>query len=466
MARTSAVDGMPQRRPLSAQLPASDTLIFKLPLELQHLICAESVIEDVRNLRLTCKTLAKIGESHFTRGVELLFTRSSFNRFNNISLKYGVHVKSLFYRVDSLTEHHNFEGYLDHIVRTLAREKDDDDPEPLANASRRELRLYRRQLQRSSDPTVQYSKRQLQLGWEAYKKLWDEQAHLRNNSYGEKEITDTISRLPNLEHVTLLNFSCIGIPTQYLSDTYRKTLISAEGDEGYGEPCGLPQLLSLVRAIHAAGITIENLGVGAISWKIFSVDGADREVLTRVFASLKSFELTFLKHQFYEGNSVSNPNNEVDEEDLCKKFFNQGGHLWLLRSMLSLRRLDICPLTYDPLPLEPMARAISWHHLRNVSLSHVESTGEDLMDFLRRHSETLRTLKLYRCWLTKGLWLYLFREMRASLALTCLVFGGGKSKEHGSRDTWNFPDLDSLDTIHSYLLRSDLVALEDIINHG
>ena len=454
---------MRRGKPKSAQSLSLGFPILKLPPELQHVIFTLSDNQAVRNLRLTCKALAGIGLSHFMRDAELLFTPSSFDRLQDITLNYGIQVRSLHYYVDLLPEYRDISEYFAHLVYTMPVRPCDDTPEELEHLSSLEWWLWTRHGGKVGCP-ARYTKQQLELGWKAHSKLWDEQALLRKDSYGEEKIIDIIARLPNLKQVTLSNFTYGKEESRYFTDTYRGTLIPLEGDEGYNQPCGLPQLFSLIQALYEAGTEIETFTAGLVSWKILEAGPADRKAMMSVFASLKSFKLMLLATQVYEWR-LSIP---IEDEDQCLDSINKGEHLGLLRSMPRLENIHLCVVTVTPLWLEPMFGTIDWPYLRNVVLEHVQSSDKDLMSFLGRHSATLRTLELRGYWLDEGLWLYLFREMRASLALTSFEFEDGisLSNEHDVCASWGNVGHATKYKMEEYVLRNESITLDNIINHG
>ncbi|KAI4221330.1 MAG: hypothetical protein LQ349_007868, partial [Xanthoria aureola] len=464
-AATSALDGMRRGKPKSAQSLSLGFPILKLPPELQHVIFTLSDGQAVRNLRLSCKALAEIGLSHFMRDAELLFTRSSFDRLKDISLNYGIQVRSLHYCVDLLSEYPDISEYFAHVVYTMPVRACDDTPELLQDVSSREWWLRMRHLGRVGNP-VRYTKRQLEVGWKLYSKLWTEQSLLRDGSYGENEITDIITRLPNLKLVVLSNFTYGEEETQYFSDNYKGTLVQVEGDEGYGQPCGLPQLFSLIQALYEAGTEIESFTAGLVSWRILEVGPADRKAMMSVFATLKSFKLMLLTTQIYERNHfIDRLSTRIEEENHCVDFISRGGHLRLLRSMPNLENLEFCVVTNYHFRLERMFRTISWRYLREIVLENVQGSGKDLLDFLGRHSATLRTLQIRSYWLYEGLWLYIFREMRANLALTNFEFEDGTNfTDFG--DSWEDIGHATKCKIKEYVLRKEDVTLDDIIKHG
>lgn len=462
---------MPQRKHKSNHLPWIGFPITKLPIELQHIVFAALTNEDIRSLRLTCKALAEIGLSYVMREAELLFTPSSFDRLATISLAHGSQFKSLFYRYDVLGEHHDFEEYVavmgDQLWSKWSR------PQPPTDPSDREWRRYERQMAKLTVPNCRYTKKQLRSGWEAYQDLWSEQKRLRDASYGDEEMTKAMLRLPNLKNVILAARASDSHKSEYFQHTYEKTLMDADGDEGYQEPCGVPQLLTLAQALQRAGTAVETFGAACISWKILAVDGEDRELLKRFASNLKSFISCFILGQAYEWHPPGQFGGFRQEDDACREFLNGGGHLELLRSMSNLRTLAVSfmPFSHEGINIEPLLRNIHWCHLRKVLLNKLKGTDRQLLDFLKRHAATLKILSLSDFWLDKGLWLYVFAEMRASLNLTTFELERYVENWYVHRDTWgpasSMPgSVVMTQKIQDFVQRSDQVTLGDIINHS
>ncbi|KAL8668502.1 MAG: hypothetical protein Q9168_006869 [Polycauliona sp. 1 TL-2023] len=467
---------MPSRKGKSAQLPAVRFPIIKLPPELQHLIFAESDIGDICSLRLTCKALAEIGIGYLMRQVELLFTRGSFDRLNSVDPNHACHVRSLVYCVSALSEFRDMDQYLrrlaDRLEYDLGAEHMRGWP---AGASSRELRFYQRQCARAINPKTVYTPRQLQSGWEAYKTLCDEQTLLRTENYGEKELTDRISHMKCLNQVTL---NCWRFPikeSKHFAHAYKGILMLPYDNEGRADSGGLPPLLSIARAINKIGRKIEAFTAHRISWKLLKADGETRKLLECFFGTVKSFTTTFeVGLGQDEGMPPSNfyVSSDQDQADL-EKHVCQGRHLWLLRSMPDLRAIDLRLMNFGQgqLDMAQVFGGIRWCHLQTVKLREVKGTDRNLLDFVQQHAAKLETLTLDYFLLTKGLWLYVFREMRAIQGLTGFVSIVGLLNSHEELDQWTIDRVEIgfnelADKIENYILGTDAVTLGDIINHG
>ncbi|KAL8801598.1 MAG: hypothetical protein Q9182_004328 [Xanthomendoza sp. 2 TL-2023] len=350
-------------------------------------------------------------------------------------------------------------------------------PKPPPNASDRDWRLYKRNLLRATKPMVQYSTRQLSLGWKSYEKLLLEQRHLRDTSYGEKEIMATLAHFPNLKHIILSNFHDSCDEGAYFEATYKHTLMRISGDEGYGEPCGMPQLLSLVRALDHKNIALESLRAGLVSWQVLDADDEDFEMMKNVFHALKSLKMGFKISQEYGWQDPDGQrfDDDGEDEEACGDFLFQGRHLELLRSMPNLCVVDLCFHSYgfNHFDIEPVYKDVHWSHLRDLSLNFYRGSDQDLLSVLQRHAGTLKVLRLSNYSLTKGLWLHTLREIRTSLKLEQMELKGFlQNEEYYPKDRWDVTNWPSAvppsqkDNIRSYVLGSEAVALKDIIGHG
>ncbi|KAL8815430.1 MAG: hypothetical protein Q9223_005427 [Gallowayella weberi] len=415
---------------------------------------------------------------------QLLFTRQSFDRLFKVSQHpiLGRCVKSLVYRVDLLRQHFDKDEYVRGLAREMSLNVFNTGPEwagpkPPPHASDRDWRLYERNRLRATNPKVRYTARQLSLGWVAYEKLWLEQKHLRDASYGEKEIMATLAHFPNLKHITLSNFHDACEESAYFEATYKHTLMPVSGDEGYGESSGMPQLLSLIRALDRTSTVLESLKAGLVSWHVLDAEDEDFELMKNVFHALKSLTMGFQINQEYEWQDPDEHRFDRDGEDEeeCQDFLAQGRHLELLRSMPNLCVVDLAFHSYDLyfFDIEPVYKDIHWSHLRDLSLSFYRGTDQNLLDVLQRHAGTLKILRLSNYSLAKGLWLHTFREIRTSLKLEQVELKGWlQNEEYHPKDSWDVTNwsLDEApsqkDNIESYVLGSEAVALKHIIGHG
>ncbi|KAL8627914.1 hypothetical protein Q9189_006365 [Teloschistes chrysophthalmus] len=223
-----------------------------------------------------------------------------------------------------LQEHLDKQEYIRGVEKSLDDNSDvvDPGPPPANAASDREHRVWRRDFARLEDPDSRYSTAELTKGWKAYKQLYAEQAMLRRANYGTEEIVEMVSRLPNLKHVAISNYYEQLRGNVSFDKTYRDTLLRPSGDDGFPRNSGEPQLFSVIRALHQAGISLETFEADMVSWHILRATGEISEMLRRVFHSLKKIRLRFCTFQTYEWHHPDEyDDNIANEAQECAKAF-------------------------------------------------------------------------------------------------------------------------------------------------
>ncbi len=137
----------------------------QLPFELQHLIFALVDLSDVPNLRLACKTFANVGLDYLLPEVEITFSRKSFDRLAEI-VKHPIlshRVKSLFYHIDVLREHYNWDEWMraigDKLLYGINTVNSWMPRTPAFGAPKRDWRLYRRNRAKATSPEWLYTEK-------------------------------------------------------------------------------------------------------------------------------------------------------------------------------------------------------------------------------------------------------------------------------------------------------------------
>ncbi|KAL8849728.1 MAG: hypothetical protein Q9221_005338 [Calogaya cf. arnoldii] len=454
----------------------------RLPFELQCLIFGLVDRSDVPNLRRACKTFANIGLDYLLPEVEITFTRKSFDHLAEV-VKHPIlahRVKSLVYHVDVLKEHRSKEEWMRAIAGTLDMGINGNSWKPRMphrDAPKREWRLYYRNVAKACDPEWRYTEKQLATGYATYEKLWAEQQVLRDEDFGLIAIEDMVAQLPNLKHITLSNFLDATCNENNIVDkTFKDTLVEAFGDDHYYNDCGVPQLLSLLEAVRsatAANITLESLNTGLISWEIFLESEENLDLMREIFRPLKVFKMALSTSQTY---GWRDPGAHDDEDVVggdidCQALLEEGRHLTLIQSMSNLQVLE---LTFHSKELGNFGlvsafRDTYWPNLREVHLHFYNSTDEDLLAFLNRHSKTLKVVDIVHHVLTRGLWIAVFRDLRTSLRLEKFRCGGWLSNDTLEGDYWDFcgdPDgpIPLRESVEAYVLGDEDTTAEDVLN--
>ena len=180
----------------------------RLPLELLHTVCHHLPTPDVGNFRLVAKTFAAVGAQYLLPEIRTLFHPESLERLESISKHpvYSQGVTSLVHDGDTLYEFNSIRRWERHVVQPHD-ERDDVPERPPKTASDRDkdrdkrayMRAFRKMVRR---PRHQYSRDELNKGWENYLCVFKLQEIMRTTDDDEKLLHHAMSRLPRLRSIT------------------------------------------------------------------------------------------------------------------------------------------------------------------------------------------------------------------------------------------------------------------------
>ncbi|KAI4276135.1 MAG: hypothetical protein L6R38_005736 [Xanthoria sp. 2 TBL-2021] len=258
--------------------------------------------------------------------------------------------------------------------------------------------------------------------------LYLEQQSLRKMTNGQPRITTAVSQLVELKHLSF----------------------DLDSEPSYG----LQYLLSVFLAIDPAKTTLESLTLFC-EWRTLDAQDNDYNVIAQAVSRLQAFRI----------HVATNMQDDIDAEsanEACVELFGQGRPLGLLRSMSSLQVLDLSFEGYDGsmprVSLKQVVGNIHWSALRKVALKGLETTQKDLLQFLKKHAQSLRVAKLDCLDLSQGLWSDVFKEMRKLLNLEeCELLDIYNTP--GLMDNW---DCEKSKELQDYVLGKD-VSFEDAI---
>ncbi|KAL8848257.1 MAG: hypothetical protein Q9221_006730, partial [Calogaya cf. arnoldii] len=272
----------------------------RLAPEIQHMIFAAADIDDVPNLRLTCKSLGAIGLEYLLPEVELLFTPKSFDRLRGIS-EHPVlsrRLKSLVYRVDSLKTCHAIDDWWLQVPRvpyvSLCRSCPSG-PEPPANESEHRWGLW---LTAHPFPTLDPSARAwLHKKWIKFQQVWEQQERIRQDDFGGADIVSMMANLPALKHVAVSNYYDVTqssaeetYPQSRVYKAYEDVLGSPVGEFFHDHPIAVPQLLSVLRALDHSKLALKSLCFGLADWHLFA-DNVFIDLAKKTLSSLTSLKM-------------------------------------------------------------------------------------------------------------------------------------------------------------------------------
>ncbi|KAL8997134.1 MAG: hypothetical protein Q9169_003517 [Polycauliona sp. 2 TL-2023] len=299
---------------------------------------------------LTCKLFAAVGIDYLSSTIHLIFTRKSFDRLADIAghPTFRHHVKSLIYCIDALPQYPNRHDWMERVqdvtrtsgdgLELLPREAAD-----LFEPSWREWRMFFCNKDMWPFPRWRNDKEQLSVSYGNYINLWHQQDRLRQDNFAESELQEILPQLPNLKHVTISNFHEM-YSSQSLHNLSLDTIVETDGDERYGNHCGVPQLLSLCRAIDSADANtkLETLKIGILSWKALQESTSNTALTKRALRGLRVLQMVLCASQEYIIQDKDNDFERQEADDLeCQAFLDTGHHLELLRAMPDLQSLDL-----------------------------------------------------------------------------------------------------------------------------
>ncbi len=109
----------------------------------------------------------------------------------------------------------------------------------------------------------------------------------------------------------------------------------------------------------------------------------------------------------------------------CKSAMRSGRLRDLVTSAPNVEELDISLQTCEfpsQTDFEATLGKFTWTRLRSFSISGVNTTEEDLMNFLERHARALQVVNFSVISLESGSWIPFVRRMQKSLNLKCALF--------------------------------------------
>jgi hypothetical protein len=142
--------------------------LLDCPHEIIQYVLGNLELADLKNARLSCKTLGVIGAETLLPAIHVVFTKQSIERLRDVSLHpiISLHVNEIIYEADRVDHYDQQEDWERNVV----------DSEYLANLSPESIERLRLVL--PDDPMKvyhEYSRKKLDSGWKTYQALHKEQ---------------------------------------------------------------------------------------------------------------------------------------------------------------------------------------------------------------------------------------------------------------------------------------------------
>lgn len=252
------------------------------------------------------------------------------------------------------------------------------------------------------------------------------QQDLQDVAAQEKEVAEAMKHFPHLKQMTMATQSCIRGWTMKLSKTFAPAFCNYyETDnqrDDMSEPLGLQQMRSLLLGAYHAGLKVEDLQCGVVSWRILQQDA---ETFTRMRDSVSNVKN--LRLEFATGDAdYDTPRAELETE-ACSSYLEAGCLRDFVTAAPALEHLQIGFQFNEPTWPTYLKHVVGEHHwpsLKTVKLEMIGTSEDDLVSFCSRHAGTLRSLHLTSVGLVDGEWFSAFHRMRKVLTLDSMVVAG------------------------------------------
>lgn len=393
------------------------TSLAKLPPEILHVVGSHLDEKDARVLRLTCTRIGDVASCYAFPTLTFYLHPGDFEMlqyFANHSI-ISRNVKSLVYFTDMLPEKRlSFKKF-------VAQKKHQDGM----------YYKYTRNIQppaaRARRPAQQpkYTEAEFQAAYDDYVDAHSRQTAMLANGDDFRFLRDII---PNF---TALTDMMVSAGNHYREGQWPRTPFEplfVKADDQL-EPTACRHIGSLLLPLVGLGPRLRDLTVGAVAPSFVSQfeDPVKFSQMVDICRNLTTLDLTI--------DTGMNEDNEVGIwVDECKAIFRTGVMRRLLGAMTNLVSLTIHFTFIDERTEDYPARFgdlvskdAHWAHLEHVRFDVIEAPRQDLVDFIGRHTSTLRSIEIRSLRLIESSWhvfLPQLRELADDMFLDNIEFTG------------------------------------------
>ena len=416
------------RRPARPPTPKSfDFPIDELPAELVHLICVYLKPREIANLRLVSRLAAPIGLQYMAPEVHLILAKDSFKQLkalaeHPVASKY---VTSFFFEADKLgvLPHAHWEQLVagpQYVAQVQEMQKRGH---PCHHATERSLRTFNREVTKlSAAPRHHYTYEQMEHAYGKYSDFIHFQQDSQEAAVQEKETAEAMKHFPHLKEITMASH----IFTSRLRKTFEPAFCtyyeSDNPQDTQSEPLGVQQMRSLLLGAYHAGLKVEVLCCGLVSWRILQQDREDFAHMRDSVSNVKDLIL-----EFAPGNAEPDERWAELEIAACSSYLEAGRLKDFVTAAPNLEHLQIGFQFNTPTWPAYLKATVGEHHwpsLKTVKFTMLGTTEDDLVSFCSRHTGTLKSLHLGSMGLVDGDWFSTFNRMRKVLTLDTMVVSG------------------------------------------
>lgn len=406
----------------------------RLPIELVQLICTFMSQKDLGAFRLVSRLCAESGAMCMFENLHLMILLKSFENLSNIASRPSLsrYVKKITYEALTLELLEKDEWRERLPIVPGAPPMPEYPGYPLTP---RERRHYTREVKiwdQQYGPGSQFTHNELEQAWLSYRAILDSTDEIQIFCTDFATMNVTFRAFPQLK---VIEFQTDKEPSETMKDAFASTLISPSpigGDEqDFSTTLNQRYLAHLLLALSHTDVKLTSFKGETIPWQAFRVPAdtfhytssrvspsvefpwkLDPTDVASVFSNLRQLYLVF------EPQFAPHDNLLGDQEDV--------GKVLQSAKLLRVLRLYIMDPFYSSnfVFLRNICGDDHWPFLEVLELSSVRVAENDLVDLMKRHSRTLKTLKLGSMYLFEGQWASAFQRMRTVLRLNEVGFHG------------------------------------------
>lgn len=408
-------------------MPPPITNLAELPPEVLHAVGAFLTEKEARALRLTCKRIEAVANCYAFQHLTFYLHHGDFDmlRYFANHETFSKYVRSLIYVTDTLAE------------RRLSLKKFIHNKTTSDKFWYETLRAIVRPEARSRLPLERpdYTPADFEAVYQKYLDAHARQTDILATSQDFALFRDIIPKFTGLRDIM--------VSAEWFRECrWGRTPFDAIFVQAQDElrPSACRHVASLLLPLVDQSPSLQSLCVGTVHWSfVRQLEEPPRlSQLSHICRNLTTFDImidTGVSHIEGVGIWVTQ----------CKNTVRKGHIRSLIESMPNLVSLtvgftfsnqeeELYPATFGDL----ISENAHWQHLRNVKFDVLEASRQELVDFFRRHSSTLRTIELKELRLIQSSWhvfLPQLRELADDMFLDDILLTGFVQGEDEDEDT-------------------------------
>ena len=273
-------------------------------------------------------------------------------------------------------------------------------------------------------PHRHYTQDELDVAFARYQQIRDEQSRLQQDDVHLERIIKVLAEFPALKNIVLDTHEVptgVGLSTRQLFAAVGWGFPLEMWPTRYFYWAGQSEVHAILNNAHQAKLRLETFTCSLLSFSFFSDKPQDYASYGRSLIHLKSLDLVMYDMYDPEGFIACLSNGRV------LRFLTAAPYLERLRFGIYL----LAGSWQAPADLVHFVGDFHWTLLVQVTIEEVRVNKNGFMEFLEKHSSTLKSVELRQLVLTDGTWTSIFQIMRSMLELDEVGFHGRFADEAG-----------------------------------